>query len=70
MGLHLHSQPPAQPDRPRVCQQLAGAAAFAGCLRHLCLNCQPWVQWEKVKKAGMAPGARASFGMAVHKNRG
>ena len=53
-----------------VCQHLAGAAALAGSLQHLCLNCQPWVQWERVKKAGMAPGARASFGMAVHKNRG
>jgi len=24
-------------------------------------------QWERVKKVGMAPGARASFGWAVHK---
>ena len=23
-------------------------------------------QWERVKKAGMAPGPRASFGWAVH----
>lgn len=26
-------------------------------------------QWEKVKKAGMAPQPRTSFGLAVHKNR-
>ncbi|GAB4820430.1 hypothetical protein N2152v2_007476 [Parachlorella kessleri] len=26
-------------------------------------------QWERVKKAGMAPGARTSFGMVTHKRR-
>jgi hypothetical protein len=28
---------------------------------------QSTAQWERVKKAGMAPGPRASFGWAVHK---
>lgn len=27
------------------------------------------LQWEKVKKAGMAPQPRTSFGMVTHKNR-
>lgn len=27
------------------------------------------MQWEKVKKAGMAPQPRTSFGMVMHKNR-
>lgn len=27
------------------------------------------LQWERLKKAGMAPGPRASFGLAAHKKR-
>lgn len=27
------------------------------------------LQWERIKKAGMAPGARTSFGMVMHKKR-
>ncbi len=27
------------------------------------------MQWERVKKAGMAPTPRSSFSMAVHKGR-
>ena len=27
------------------------------------------VQWERVKKVGMAPGPRSSFAMMTHKNR-
>lgn len=27
------------------------------------------MQWERLKKAGMAPGPRASFGMVAHKKR-
>ena len=27
------------------------------------------MQWERVKKAGMAPGARTSFAMVTHKRR-
>jgi hypothetical protein len=27
------------------------------------------LQWERVKKAGMAPGPRSSFAMVPHKNR-
>ena len=26
-------------------------------------------QWERLKRAGMAPGPRASFGMAAHRTR-
>ena len=26
-------------------------------------------QWERLKRAGMAPGPRASFGMAAHRKR-
>lgn len=33
----------------------------------------PWLpaalQWERVKKAGMAPGSRTSFGMVTHRKR-
>ena len=27
------------------------------------------IQWERLKRAGMAPGPRASFGMAAHRTR-
>ncbi|KAI8464529.1 MAG: hypothetical protein J3K34DRAFT_474238 [Monoraphidium minutum] len=31
------------------------------------LRAYTWERWERVKRQGMAPGARASFGWAVHK---
>jgi len=27
------------------------------------------LKWERIKKAGMAPGARASFSMMAHRGR-
>jgi hypothetical protein len=35
----------------------------------LCVLDLPLPQWERVKKAGMAPGPRSSFAMVAHKNR-
>lgn len=29
----------------------------------------PPLQWERVKKAGMAPGPRSSFSLVTHKGR-
>ena len=36
---------------------------------HLSINKCHAVQWERVKRQGMAPSVRASFGMATHRRR-
>lgn len=33
------------------------------------MGCVVALQWQKVKKEGMAPGPRMSFGLVVHKKR-
>lgn len=55
------------------------ARGMSTCGNASCLGVQHWdtrglsavrlSQWERLKKAGMAPGPRASFGLAAHKKR-
>ena len=78
---HHWEEDTQKPPWERLCTVMSNPKTrqvFSHRVWHAALWCSPQsvqadsvcgAQWERLKKAGLAPSRRASFGMAVHRER-